>query len=242
MKTLLKHALDRLGLRLSREPHGLVMGHDLWRDLGLLLPADAPVCIDVGANHGDVTARLLDLRPSARIHAFEPVPACVDRLRARFAGNPQVTLCPEGVAEREDRREFHVYANDHLGSFLPLGGDAANPFRAEPEVRRETIPVTTLDAHAGRHALRRIHLLKIDTQGYDLRVLQGATGLLDAGAIDLVLIELNFAALYLDQAAPESVLGLLRSKGLHLVDFYEKCRRDQHLAWCTALFHRPSSS
>ena len=239
MKQTLKTLLSRLGIRLLREPADIAMGYDLWRDLGVLLPASsAPLCLDVGANHGEMTEAMLRLSPTACVHAFEPSTQCQAILRTRFAGQSRVTLVASGLGNKEGVREFHHYANDHLGSFLPLQAGAANPFQGEPEVSREQVPLTTLDRYAAQLGLDRIALLKIDTQGYDLRVLQGATTLLQAGAVEHVLIELNFLPLYEGQSAPEEIIAFLSGHGLRLVDFYEKCRREQRLAWCTALFRK----
>jgi FkbM family methyltransferase len=239
MKQNLKGLLSRFGLRLLREPAGIAMGHDLWRDLSLLLrDARASVCLDVGANHGEMTEAMLRLDDAVRVHAFEPSSKCQAILRERFGHQPRVTLVNSGLGNEEGLRVFHRYANDHLGSFLPLEEGAANPFRGEPEVSREQVPLTTLDRYAVLNSLGRVALLKIDTQGYDLRVLQGATSLLKTGAVDHVLIELNFLPLYENQPAPEEIIAFLRGHGLSLVDFYEKCRREQRLAWCTALFRK----
>ncbi len=239
MKHKLKQLLSRLGVRVLREPTGIVMGHDLWRDLGLLLlDSTALLCLDVGANHGEITDAMLRLRPSAKVHAFEPSPQCQSILRARFASHPYVTLVESGLGDEEGAREFHRYANDQLSSFLPLQAGAANPFHGEPEVTREQVPLTTIDRYAARQNLGRIDLLKIDTQGFDLRVLHGATNLFQTGAVKHVLIELNFLPLYENQSPPEEIIAFLGRHGLQLVDFYEKCRREQRLAWCTALFRK----
>ena len=239
MKEKLKKILSRLHIRLLREPAGIVMGHDLWRDLDLLLAdSAAPLCLDVGANHGEMTAAMLQLRPTACVHAFEPSAKCQAIFRERFRDQPRVTLVESGLGDEEGMRKFHGYANDHLSSFLPLHAGAVNPFQHEPEVTSDSVSLTTLDRYAAKCALGPIDLLKIDTQGYDLRVLQGTSGLLQAGAVRHVLIELNFIPLYENQAAPEEIITLLARHGLHLVDFYEKCRREQRLAWCTALFRK----
>jgi len=239
MKQKLKQVLSYFGVRLLREPAGIAMGHDLWRDLGLLLPeSPAPLCLDVGANHGEIVDAILRLRPFAKVHAFEPSSQCQHILRARFANQSQVTLVESGLGDEEGAREFHRYANDQLSSFLPLQAGPANPFAKETEVTREKVPITTIDRYATSHNLGRIDLLKIDTQGYDLRVLHGATKLLEAGSVTHVLIELNFLPLYESQSAPEEIISFLSRHGLQLVDFYEKCRREQRLAWCTALFRK----
>jgi FkbM family methyltransferase len=239
MKAQIKHLLARFGLRVLREPSGIVMGHDLWRDVGLLLQDSShPLCIDVGANHGEITAAMLALKPATDVHAFEPSAKCQILLRARFGSSSRVTLIASGLGDEEGAREFLSYTNDQLSSFLPLQTDSENPFAGEAEVAREQVRVTTLDLYAARANLGPIDLLKIDTQGFDLRVLRGAVGLLRNRQITHVLIELNFLKLYQGQANPPEIIAFLGQYGLHLVDFYEKCRQQQRLGWCTALFRK----
>lgn len=241
MKQKIKRWLSLAGLRLLREPPGTVMGHDLWRDLGLLLPhSHKLVCIDGGANHGEITEAILQMHPTAHVHAFEPSPECQSILRARFANRPEVTLVASGLGNENGVLEFHRYANDELSSFLPLQAGTANPFHGESELALETMPLTTLNRYADQHGLNRIDLLKIDTQGYDLRVLQGSDHLFQTGSVNHVLVELNFLPLYDGQPTPEEIITFLRDHGLRLVDFYEKCRREQCVAWCTALFRKAS--
>ena len=50
--------------------------------------------------------------------------------------------------------------------------------------------------------------------------------------------KLNFLPLYDNQPAPDEIIAFLNRHGLSLVDLYEKCRREQRLAWCTALFRK----
>lgn len=235
MKRQVKQLLSALGWHMSRQPRGIVVGQDLWRDLGLLLEA-TPLCFDVGANHGDVSGELLLLRPQATIYAFEPSGHCQSLLQQRFGRHPRFHSIASGLGDTIEKREFHRYANDQLSSFLPLQSGSANPFENEAEIARDQIAVTTLDQFCSDRSVNKIDLLKIDTQGFDLRVLNGGERLFRSGAIRRVLVELDFAPLYQGQPAPPEIMSFLQNHGLGLVDFYEKCRREQRLAWCTALF------
>lgn len=53
------------------------------------------------------------------------------------------------------------------------------------------ITTTTLDGYAEASGIDHIHLLKIDTEGHELEVLRGASGLLQQKQIDLIQIEFN---------------------------------------------------
>lgn len=235
MKKALKDLLVSLGWRISRAPRGTVVGQDLWHDLGLLL-GPSPLCFDVGANHGDVSDELLRLRPAAMIHAFEPGAACQEKLKTRFGSEARVTLVPSGLGDQAGESEFRNYANDQLSSFLSLQTGENNPFRAEPEMAKGRAVITTIDHYCTEHGISSIDFLKVDTQGFDLRVLKGGEKLFGTGGVRYVLIELNFISLYQGQAWGYEIMAWLHQHGLQLVDFYEKCRQDQRMAWCTALF------
>jgi FkbM family methyltransferase len=238
MKTVLKESLAAAGFVIQRLPAGIPTGVLFERDLALIVgPEPAATCIDVGANHGDFTATLLAVLPAPRIHAFEPAPATFARLSQRYASDSRVKLTQAGLGDKPGDFSLQIFDNGALNSFLPLAAGAAGVFGTAAQ-GQESVPVITLDAYAARQGLGRLDLLKIDTQGFELRVLQGALGLLQAGRIRSVLLELNFMSLYQDQAPPYEVMAFLAKYDLHLVDFYEKCRQGPFLGWCTALFTR----
>jgi FkbM family methyltransferase len=242
MKNILKQTLARAGYIIQRLPTGVPTGVMFERDLALVVGHEpGTVCIDAGANRGDFTATLLATLQAPRIHAFEPASGTFAGLQARHGSQPGVTLNQAGLGDQPGELTLQIFDNEALNSFLPLATGAAEVFGTVAQ-RQQSVPVTTLDAYAAKHGIDRIDLLKIDTQGFELRVLQGARGLLQAGRVRSVLLELNFMALYQDQAPPYEVMAFLAKHDLHLVDFYEKCRQGPFLGWCTALFtHRPNT-
>lgn len=56
---------------------------------------------------------------------------------------------------------------------------------------KHTVEVITLDEFCTQHGIDHIHLLKNDTEGNELKCLQGASGLLNRGAIDVIQFEFN---------------------------------------------------
>jgi FkbM family methyltransferase len=239
MKAGLKKILARLGWSLNRVPAGIVVGLDLGRDLSLVLAGRRkPLCVDVGAN----TGQFIDfLRGSLRdpvIHAFEPAPEPFAQLQSRHGSTPGVTLVNAGLGAERGQIEFNIFENQTLNSFLPISVSGSGTLAGSKLVRRLPVPVSSLDDYAASAGLTGIDLLKVDTQGYELQVLQGAVRLLASGSVNTVLIEINFSPLYDRQVWGHEIMGLLHGHGLHLVDFYEKCRLNPHLGWCTALFTR----
>jgi hypothetical protein len=147
-----------------------------------------------------------------------------------------------GLGRDYGQIDLNIYDNQALNSFLPISQPGTNILGGPRLLRRIPAPVYSLDGYAASAGLRRLDLLKIDTQGYELEVLQGANRLLAAGCVGTVLIEINFAPLYDRQVWPHEIIRFLHERGLHLVDFYEKCRLNPHLGWCTALFTQRAPS
>lgn len=134
--------------------------------------------LDVGANVGLIaipTAKLLG-HPSPAVIAIEAVPDNVRRLLRNIELNHlagTVSVIPQGVGAVAGSVEIQVEGDLHAGegtgtaNILPVGSTYA--------CVRQTIEISTIDelASAGR-VPSGCSVVKIDTDGYDLQVLQGA--------------------------------------------------------------------
>lgn len=237
MKPLVKRALAQLGLSLHRVPPGIVVGFDLSRDLEIVVGSQsAPVCIDVGAHVGKFVDLLGSSLRDPVIHAFEPSPESFALLRSHCASIPNIKLVNAGLGCESGEINFNIFDNQTLNSFLPMLPSGTGTLGGPKLVRSISVPVYTLDDYAASAGLGQIDLLKIDTQGYELQILRGAARLLAAGNVRTILLELNFVPLYDGQVWAHEIIGFLHERGFRLVDFYEKCRLNPLLGWCTALF------
>jgi FkbM family methyltransferase len=171
------------------------------------------------------------------IHAFEPASATFTTLKNQAPG-ADVYLHQLAFGEQVGVAEFRNYQQSELSSFLPMNRNKAeNIFAEEAVVSVESVQVETIDNFCTTHHIDHIDLLKIDTQGFELPVLRGAANLLGLGKVGVVLLELNFAALYEGQSDPLEILQLMRTHNMRLVDYYEKERASgKELSWTTALF------
>ena len=237
LRRIVHKALRCSGRKIYRVPSNAVTGTDLEEDLRLVVGHDHPVCFDVGANEGQ-TIRLLQrafLEPT--IHAFEPAGVIFEKLKAQWFRR-KVFLHRMALGAESAHREFINYRKSVLSSFLPLDNDPENRFRHTEIVSREMVEVQTVDEFVATHRIEKIDLLKIDTQGSDLAVLQGSSATLAHGAIAHVLIELNFVPMYAKQPAAQDIISHLAGHNFALVDYYQKERKHHAMAWCTALFSR----
>jgi FkbM family methyltransferase len=136
--------------------------------------------LDVGANLGQYRDFLRDdVGFAGLIVSFEPIPDHVRTLmeRAKLDKNWIVESCALGSGTGE--AQFNVMTNSQFSSFLSPDHSAVQLFEGQNQVQqRITVPVKTLD-EVFPEIQRRFNCncvyLKLDTQGYDLEVLKGAS-------------------------------------------------------------------
>lgn len=134
---------------------------------------------DVGANVGQYGRYLRDLGYAGRILSFEPGPQMVAALRQASAGDPLWDVFPIALGEERGALPLNIMKLDAMSSFLPPEVQQSEVYARlnvvdhVVEVEVSTLAVLFDDLQT-RYGFSR-PFLKLDTQGYDLRVAQGAS-------------------------------------------------------------------
>jgi hypothetical protein len=84
----------------------------------------------------------------------------------------------------------------------------------------EEVPVYALDDFVPEHINCPVDLLKLDVQGYELMVLQGAARLLGRAAFPLIYLEICYVPQYRGQTSLPDMYSLLYGYGYRLVSTY----------------------
>lgn len=183
--------------------------------------------IDVGANNGqyhDFVRHQVGYQ--GWIVSFEPDPDCVLKLLERSKGDSKWRIEPVGLGCQIDQLDLHVTANSHFNSFLQPDKDGltAKQFEAQSTVTRTTtVEVRTLDDYAhffSELGIRRSYL-KLDTQGFDLQVLKGASRLLPK--VCALQTEASVRAIYKDMPDYRNTLDTLSKSGFTLSQTFPVC-------------------
>jgi len=203
-----------------------------YLDMGRLVPSN-PVVFDVGANVGQTIVELQNALLNPTIHAFEPSPKTFAQLKKNLAGRPGLHLNNFALGAKECTLELYENTDSKLSSFLELGPQGWGKIDSH-----STVNVRTLDQYCAEQNVSEIDILKIDTQGYDLEVIGGASRLLAQQKINLIFLEIIFLELYKGAPRFDKVFSLLAEQGFKLVAFYKFYYKENRVGWTDALFMR----
>lgn len=132
-----------------------------WSEL--LKNERAPFVVDVGANAGVFTHLIWTMKPEANIFAFEPLPRMNEKIRAwGQRTKAKLTLFQKAVSDKCGAATFCANTDNDTDASLQLSGDTRNGFQ---------VKTVTLDSVLPN---RPIFLMKIDVEGFEPAVLDGA--------------------------------------------------------------------
>jgi FkbM family methyltransferase len=244
-KRTIKAGMRKLGYDIRRMAKGTQrpLGQDPFSDMQRFISAEhSPLIFDVGANVGQTIELCAAHFKAPVIHAFEPGSEPYGTLRQRYAHRHDIQLNNFALGRESGlHRYFENTESSAMNSLHAPGPEcyAGSTRYCDVKAERE-VRVRTLDEYCAEHAIGRIDILKSDTQGHELEVLEGASTMLRQRAIGMVFVEIIFHAMYEDMARPDQIMALLFDHGFELVSFYPMYYFENRKAsWADALFIQP---
>lgn len=188
-----------------------------WQQLVCILDHTATkLVLDVGANRGQYADSLRQHGYLGEIRSFEPLPDLNRDLAARSQHDPNWHVDPPMVIGAENGRiEFSRSAEDDMSSVLPQAELQARISPSSAVIERLELDQIRLDRLLGQ--LTAPTHLKVDVQGYESAVLDGAGDLLHA--FSSIQLEMALVPIYQGEVLWQDMVGRLESAGfdLHLV-------------------------
>ncbi len=169
--------------------------------------------LDIGANRGMFTRTFHHLFPQADILAFEPLVDCYNDLCSLKALIRGLECYNVALADQSGEDWIHRSSYDYSSSILEMDElhKRIFPYTANEQLKR--IKKETLDAILGNRQLKRPTLMKMDVQGFEKNVLDGADQSIEQ--VDYVLCEMSFVSLYKQQPLFDEIYRWLTGRGFH---------------------------
>ena len=213
MRRHIRKLLRRAGIEVHRSTIQTSAGAQLAR---IIECAGIDLVLDVGANAGQYASALRERGYRGRIVSFEPLSSAHARLVASAQGDDRWQVAPGmALGDAEGEVLIHIARNSLSSSVLDMLPEHERAAPGSGFVGSETVPLRRLDRVApGYLEGARAVLLKIDTQGYEDRVLAGAAGVIDR--VTAIQTELSFVPLYAEQLLFDDMRTNIEALGFEL--------------------------
>lgn len=172
--------------------------------------------LDVGANKGQFASTILKHHPRLNVISFEPLSEAYEQLVSKSKPYENWHTFNYAIGSKSSEEEINVSENSHSSSLLEINKSHLDAEQSARVVRKETIKVAPLDSLVNNN--NENLLLKVDTQGFELEVLQSSKTLLSN--VKLVIIELSFVSLYKGSATFSVIVDFLEKNGFTLYQLF----------------------
>ena len=193
--------------------------------LGFLLSKNIEkkkIFFDVGANLGQSIERFQKLSKNLKIFSFEPTPALCEILKEKYNGNENIIINQIALGEKKGQSSFNSFKYHKINSIINI--DQKSKFAKSRMIVSESddknfaevinVEVTSIDEYCKENNIDHIDLLKIDTQGFEDKVLKGSLNFLSKRSIDIIELEL--------------VLGFAYEKNLNFYDLEKSLIQNEY--------------
>lgn len=170
--------------------------------LALFLSSKVKCAVVAGAHIGYYALVLAKTNPDTKVYAFEPNPLIYDRLIDNLELNNASSVKPFCVALGDAHGHKNMFFDFGQSSFLETGRQHAGSGEVE---------IVTLDEVFNKRDVLP-DLMILDAEGYEPRILAGATAVLDRAAPD-VIFELNPKALRAAGSSADELCSVFSSRG-----------------------------
>ena len=206
-------AFNFFGFELRRHPHRTNPEFQLLRGLQFF---EINHILDVGANTGQFATKLRKLGFKGNIESFEPLQSAHCELLKTADRDPNWTVRPRcAVGDYDGEISINISGNSVSSSVLPILDTHTDVEPASEYVTKETVPICKLDTIAGEYIDDNSNIfLKIDTQGYEWNILDGAKELLPK--LKGLHCEISLILLYDGQRVWFELLSRLEKEGFTL--------------------------
>lgn len=201
MKNFLKKIINNLGYNVTKIQNNLVNIDEILKKK----IKDYPIIFDVGANKGQSIDKYLKFFNNPTIHSFEPSKSDYDFMSKFYGKRKNIYLNNFAIGDKIENKEFNISLESATSSFNQINKNtnwlnhliSKHNINSNEYVKsKEMVKVDTIDNYFKKFEISQIDLLKIDTQGYEDKVLEGSLNCIKENKIGAVLTEVMFDDVY----------------------------------------------
>lgn len=186
--------------------------------------------IDVGGHYGETLITISEaLKVNVSYHGFEPDPETfkifeenAETVRARRK-NMQMSINRAALGPVDGKETFTKTKADAVSGILkPAKGLSERVPSGDHEIVSQfDVDLITIDSYLSKYAIDKVHLLKVDAEGYDLEVLKGASESFKKEIIDVIVCETFFVSYRENQAYFWDIARFLQQYDYMFVNIYD---------------------
>jgi len=210
MKNLIKKILRKKGIQLKRYPED-----DFVRRMKIVDNYNIDTLFDIGANAGQYSSNMRELGYRKKIISFEPLKSAFEELKKASLKDNNWVINNYALGNENIKSMINVAGNSYSSSILNM---LPTHLKSAPEsnyIAQEEIEIKTFDSIFNSFCNKEDRvMIKIDTQGYEKNVLEGANESLNN--IKIIQLEMSILPLYENEMLFVEMINYLDNKGFQL--------------------------
>ena len=213
LKKRIKKLINSLGFDFHRLNMSSSDEYQLYKSLKKF---NIDLILDIGANRGQFASGIRSVGYTNKIISFEPLPDAYQLITKAASSDKLWSVHQRGaIGDYDGQVEINVSGNSVSSSVLPMMESHSSAAQTSAYIGLENVPIYRLDTVAKKYLSPENNVfIKIDTQGFEWQVLDGATETLKNA--QGVLCEMSLVSLYEGQRLWMDMLKRLESEGFML--------------------------
>lgn len=211
MRKLLGRMLRKGGYQFNKYPNS-----DLARRIKIMNYCNINILFDIGANNGQYAKKLREIGYKGKIVSFEPLKSAFELLRKSSSNDNNWIINNYALGNEDTHSIINIAGNSQSSSILKM---LPKHLKSAPEskyVSEEKIEIKKLDSVFSSFCNENENniMLKIDTQGYEKNVIDGAEKFLSH--VMIIQLEMSIVPLYESEMLYIDMIDYLNHKGFQL--------------------------
>lgn len=204
MANPIRKILNKAGIDLHRY-------HPTADRLAWLSSLNINLVFDIGANIGQFAAEIRERLPLAQIYSFEPIKECYEQLIVNFVNDKNFRAFNCALGETDGSLNMNKSPYTPSSSLLVMADSHKQLFPHTKNNKSESIDIRRLDEVSNEINLEKEILIKVDTQGYEDKVIAG--GMKTFLQAKVTIMEASFICLYEGQPLFDDIYEKMKSLG-----------------------------